>query len=337
MTQSIAVLRGDGIGPEIMDATLHVLDTLDVGLDYHFVDAGQAAFEKTGERLPQVSLDRIESCQVALKGPLATPIGSGADAINVQLRHYFTLYANVRSAISYPNLRVPYQGLDLMVVRESVEGAYPADGRRQHADKDHGAFSEVVATDGGSERIARYAYALARSLNRRRITLVHKATLFPEVSGLFLDAARRVAQDYPEIETHEMLIDQACMQLVMAPASFDMLLTTNLFGDVLSALCAGLVGGPGMTPSASIGQHVAIFEAAHGTAMDIAGHGTANPCGLLLAAARMLEHMGMQAKAVILRRAIHDTLAMREALTPDIGGQSSTREFAQAIAHRCTG
>lgn len=336
MTQSIAVLRGDGIGPDIMDATLHVLDTLDVGLDYHFFDAGQTAFDNTGERLPQATLDAIASCQVALVGPLTAPVGSGPDTINVQLRHHFALYASVRSAVSYPNMRVPYQGLDLMIVRESLEGAYPAD-RHRHVNKGHDASSEAVATRVGSERIARYAYALARSMNRRRITLVHEATLLPEVSGLFLDAARRVAQDYPEIETREMLVEHACMQLVMHPESFDMLLTTNLFGNLLAALSAGLVGGLGMSPSASIGQHIAIFEAAHGTAMDIAGRGTANPCALLLAAANMLEHMGMQARAIILRQAIRDTLAMREALTPDMGGQSSTREFAQAIARRCAG
>lgn len=336
MTQSIAIIRGDGIGPEIMDATLHVLDTLDTGLEYVFVEAGMQAFEKTGELLPEQTLETIKQCKIALKSPLMTPIGGGFSSINVQLRRHFDLYANVRPVVSYPNTRSRYSDLDLIVVRENTEGAYRSEGQTR-SDDGEVARGEIQVTRAGSERIARYAYELARSTGRKKVTLVHKANIIKQASGLFLETARKVAQEYPEIETDEMIVDNACMQLVMRPEQFDVIVTTNLFGDILSDLCAGLIGGLGLAPGANIGKDAAIFEAVHGSAPDIAGKGVANPCALLLGAAQMLDHLGMQPKAALLRQAIRDTMDACDSLTPDLGGDGSTHAFAQAIARRCNG
>lgn len=334
MKTTIAVIRGDGIGPEIMDATLRVLDALDVNLDYEFVDAGLSAYEKAGELLPQATLDAIAKHRVALKSPLTTPVGEGFSSINVELRRRFDLYANVRPAISFPNTRSRFaENVDLITVRENTEGAYAGEGQQVSED---GATATLIQkiTRKGSERIVRYAFDLAVRTGRKKVTVVHKANILKSTSGLFLKVAREVAAQYPQIQCNELIVDNCCMQLVMKPEQFDVICTTNLFGDIISDLCAGLVGGLGLAPGANIGADAAIFEAVHGSAPDIAGKGIANPCALLLGAAQMLDHLGQPDKATRLRDAIRATLAAADRLTPDLGGSGTTQTFADAIASR---
>lgn len=334
MTHTITVIRGDGIGPEIMAATLHVLDQMKLGLKYDEADAGMVALEKHGDLLPQATLDSIARNKVALKSPLTTPVGEGFSSINVQLRRHFDLYANVRPAKSFPNTKSRFpSGVDLITVRENTEGAYSGEGQQVSADGETATLIQKI-THKGSERIVRYAFELARKTGRKKVTVVHKANILKSTSGLFLKTAREVAAQYPEIECNEMIVDNTCMQLVMKPEQFDIIVTTNLFGDIISDLCAGLVGGLGLAPGANIGETGAIFEAVHGSAPDIAGKGIANPCALLLAAGQMLDHLGMPEDAARLRKAIVATLEARDNLTPDLGGEGNTMSFAEAIASR---
>jgi len=331
VSQTIAVLKGDGIGPEIMEATLRVLDALNCDLTYEFHDAGLAALDAHGTLVPPETLAAIEKHGVALKGPLTTPIGEGFSSINVQLRRHFDLYANVRPAISFPGTRSRYDDIDLITVRENTEGAYLVEGQSLSEDGET-ALSSIRVTRSGSERIVRYAFELARQRGRQKVTAVHKANIIKTSSGLFLEVARKVARDYPEIELEEMIVDNACMQLVMNPNQFDVIVTTNLFGDILSDLCAGLVGGLGLAPGSNIGSEVAIFEAVHGSAPDIAGKRIANPCALLLAAADMLDHLGMAEKGAKIRGGIREVLENdREQVTPDMGGSGNTDTFADAL------
>ncbi len=334
MTQTITVIRGDGIGPEIMDATLHVLDSMNLGLQYEYADAGLVALEKHGELLPQATLDSIRKNRIALKSPLTTPVGEGFSSINVELRKRFDLYANVRPAKSFPNTKSRFaDGVDLITVRENTEGAYIGEGQSLSEDGETALLTQKV-TRRGSERIVRYAFELARRTGRKKVTVVHKANILKSTSGLFLKTARAVAAEYADIECNEMIVDNTCMQLVMRPEQFDIIVTTNLFGDIISDLCAGLVGGLGLAPGANIGTDAAIFEAVHGTAPDIAGQGKANPCALLLGAAQMLDHLGECEKAERLRAAIIATLEAKDSLTPDLGGTGNTMSFARAIASR---
>ncbi len=333
MTQKITVIRGDGIGPEIMDATLFVLDQLKTGLEYEDADAGLVALEKHGDLMPAVTLESIARNKVALKSPLTTPVGGGFTSINVSLRRHFDLYANVRPAHTFPNTKSRFDNVDLITVRENTEGAYLAEGQEVSADGET-AFSGTRITRKGSERIVCYAFELAKSTGRKKVTAVHKANIIKSTSGLFLNVAREVAAQYPEIEFQEMIVDNCCMQLVMRPEQFDVIVTTNLFGDIISDLCAGLVGGLGLAPGANIGKDAAIFEAVHGTAPDIAGQGKANPCALLLAAAQMLDHVGQPENAERLRKAIVATMEAKDSLTGDLGGTGTTMSFAQAIASR---
>lgn len=333
MTKTIAVIRGDGIGPEIMDATLKVLDALECGLGYEFVEAGMLALERQGDLLPQSTLDAIAKHGVALKGPLTTPVGKGFSSINVALRRHFDLFANVRPAISFPGTRARFENIDIITVRENTEGAYLQEGQTLSADGEV-AESLVRNTRTGASRIVRHAFELAAKKGRRKVTAVHKANIIKTASGLFLDVAREIAQEYPQTEFNEMIVDNTCMQLVMNPWQFDVIVTTNLFGDILSDLCAGLVGGLGLAPGANIGKDTAIFEAVHGSAPDIAGKGVANPCALLLAAAEMLDHFGMVEKGRRIRNAIRETLAAHDRVTPDLGGSGTTETFADALVER---
>jgi isocitrate dehydrogenase (NAD+) len=333
MSRTIAVIRGDGIGPEIMHATLRVLDVLDAGLKYEFVDAGVAAYEKCGELLPAATLESITKHRIALKSPLSTPIGGGFASLNVELRKRFDLYANVRPAISMPGTKSRYEGIDLITVRENTEGAYIGEGQALSADGETATLTQKV-TRRGSERIVRYAFDLARSTGRKKVTIVHKANILKSTSGLFLKVAREVAANYPDIACNEMIVDNTCMQLVMNPHQFDVIVTTNLFGDIISDLCAGLVGGLGLAPGANIGTEAAIFEAVHGSAPDIAGKGIANPCALLLGACQMLDHLGLQEHAQRVRVAIRATLVAKDRVTPDLGGTGSTEGFADALIER---
>jgi len=337
MSKTIAVIPGDGIGPEIMTATLRVLDALDCGLNYDFVDAGMVALDRHGDLLPKATLDKIAEHKVALKGPLTTPIGGGFTSINVILRRHFDLYANVRPAVSFPGTRSRYENIDIITVRENTEGAYLAEGQTLSEDGEI-AQSIIRNTRKGSTRIVRYAFELAVKKGRKKVTAVHKANILKTSTGLFLNVARAIAREYPQIEFNEMIVDNTCMQLVMRPEQFDVIVTTNLFGDIISDLCAGLVGGLGLAPGDNIGEHAAIFEAVHGSAPDIAGKGIANPCALLLAAADMLDYLDMVAKGNQLRQAIRDTMIDdRDSVTPDIGGKGSTDSFADAIVKRIKG
>ena len=334
MSQTITVIRGDGIGPEIMDATLLVLEALGAGLQYEDADAGMVALEKHGELLPQATLDSIRRNRVALKSPLTTPVGGGFSSINVELRKRFDLYANVRPAKSFPNTKSRFpSGVDLITVRENTEGAYIGEGQSVSEDGETAVLTQKI-TRRGSERIVRYAFELARKTGRKKVSVVHKANILKSTSGLFLRVAREVAAEYPEIECNELIVDNCCMQLVMRPEQFDIIVTTNLFGDIISDLCAGLVGGLGLAPGANIGTEAAIFEAVHGSAPDIAGKGIANPCALLLGAAQMLDHIGQPDNATRLRKAIVATLEAKDSLTPDLGGEGTTQSFAKAIASR---
>jgi isocitrate dehydrogenase (NAD+) len=316
-----------------MKASLRVLDALDGGLQYECVEAGLGALETHGDLLPEPTLESIRRNSVALKGPLTTPIGMGFRSINVTLREIFDLYANVRPVVSMPGTRARFEDVDIITVRENTEGAYLAADARLSEDGNT-AESKMVITRKGSERVTRYAFELARKAGRRKVTLVHKANILKTVSGLFLEVARDVAKSYPEIKCEEMIVDATCMKLVMDPHQFDVIVTTNLFGDIISDLCAGLVGGLGLAPGANIGSDVAIFEAVHGSAPDIAGQKIANPCALLLTSAQMLSHLGMQDRAERLHRAVTATIAAGDRTTPDLGGMGNTDSFADAIIDR---
>jgi isocitrate dehydrogenase (NAD+) len=335
MSQLITVIAGDGIGPEITKATLRALDALDCGLEYEFMNAGLDALEKDGDLLPSATLDSIARNGIALKGPLTTPVGKGFRSVNVTLRTTFELYANVRPVISIPGTRARYEDVDIITVRENTEGAYLAAGSLVSDDGNH-AESKMIITRKGSERVTRYAFELARREGRKKVTLVHKANILKAVSGLFLDVSREVAREYPDITCEEMIVDATCMKLVMDPHQFDVIVTTNLFGDIISDLCAGLVGGLGLAPGANIGKNAAMFEAVHGSAPDIAGRKIANPCALMLAGAMMLTHLGMPEKANLLRRSIVDTIGTADRVTPDLGGKGHTDSFADAIIERIT-
>lgn len=333
MSQKITIIKGDGIGPEIMDATLRVLDQLDLDFSYEYKEAGLAALEKTGELLPQDTLDAIAKNKVCLKGPLTTPVGKGFSSINVALRRHFNLYANVRPVITFEGTKSRYDNIDILTIRENTEGAYLSDGQTINKDRTI-AESKIVVTREASENIVRYAFEIAKRAGRKKVTAVHKANIMKTTSGLFLEVAQEMAKEYPEIEFNTLIVDNTCMQLVMNPSQFDVIVTTNLFGDIISDLCAGLVGGLGMAPGANIGKEVAMFEAVHGSAPDIAGKKIANPTALILAAAMMAEHLGFVDQAQRIRLAIRETLLAKDRLTGDLGGSAQTSEFTDAVISR---
>lgn len=332
-TQTITVIKGDGIGPSIVDAALAVLDKVGCNFNYEFVDAGLTALEKTGELLPAATIDAIARNKITLKGPLTTPVGEGFTSINVTLRKKFNLYSNVRPVVSFKGTKARYENIDIVTVRENTEGMYSGAGQ---VVKNDGELAEAmsVVTREGSERIVEFAYQLARRENRKKVTIVHKANILKSTSGLFLKTARSVASRYPEIQTVEMIVDNACMQLVMNPQQFDVIVTTNLFGDILSDLCAGLVGGLGMAPGANIGTDCAIFEAVHGSAPDIAGKNLANPSSVILASVQMLDYLGMQDKAQKILAAVKEVIATGDRTTRDLGGTHGTTDFTQAVLER---
>ncbi|MDF2179645.1 isocitrate dehydrogenase [Aliiglaciecola sp. CAU 1673] len=331
--QRITVIRGDGIGPDIVDATLQILNKAGCDFAYDFADAGLVALEKHGELLPQDTLDLIAKNKVTLKGPLTTPVGEGFTSINVSLRKKFQLYANVRPVLSFKGTKARYQDIDIITVRENTEGMYSGLGQVVSADGNEAeAMSKI--TREGAERIVTFAYELAVREGRKKVTAVHKANILKSTSGLFLKVAREVAQRYPQIESTEMIVDNCCMQLVMNPHQFDVIVTTNLFGDILSDLCAGLVGGLGMAPGANIGKDCAIFEAVHGSAPDIAGKNLANPTSVILAAIQMLEYLGMADKADKIRAAVKDVIETGDRTTRDLGGSHGTTDFTEAVLER---
>lgn len=326
----IVVIPGDGIGPSIVDVTIKVLDCLGCEFNYVYADAGIVALEKQGELIPGETIATIKENKIALKGPITTPVGQGFTSVNVTLRKTFELYANVRPAVSFKGTQSRYENIDIVTVRENTEGLYSGKGQRIN---ESGTYAEAlsVMTTGGVQRVARFAYELARKKGRKKITIVHKANILKTTSGLFLRTAREIGKKYSDIETNEMIVDNCCMQLVMKPEQFDMIVTSNLFGDIISDLCAGLVGGLGMAPGANIGEKAAIFEAVHGSAPDIAGRNIANPTAIMLAAALMLDHLDMPQKSDALRRALRAVIEEGSHKTRDLGGKASTTEFTDAV------
>jgi len=331
--QTITVIKGDGIGPSIIDSALEILKAAGCDFDYEFVDAGLAALEKTGELLPQETIDTIAKNKITLKGPLTTPVGEGFTSINVTLRKQFGLYANVRPVKSFAGTKARYDDIDIITVRENTQGMYSGAGQVVSADGNEAEAMSVITREG-AEKIVTFAYELAVREGRKKVTAVHKANILKSTSGLFLKVAREVAERYPEIESTEMIVDATCMKLVMTPEEFVLIVTTNLFGDILSDLCAGLVGGLGMAPGANIGENAAIFEAVHGSAPDIAGKNLANPTSVILASIQMLEHLNMGDTAERIRSAVADVIKSGDRTTRDLGGSHGTTDFTQSVIDR---
>jgi isocitrate dehydrogenase (NAD+) len=330
------LIPGDGIGPEIVDAVIQVLDALGAPFAWDRQQGGMAGIATGGDPLPQATLDSIRHTKLALKGPLATPVGGGFRSVNVRLREEFQLYANLRPARTLvPGGR--FEDIDLVLVRENLEGLYVA---FEHyipvGDDPHAvALSSGVNTRAGSSRIIRYAFEHALKHGRKKVTLVHKANVLKALTGVFLETGRQIAQEYAgRIECDDRIVDACAMQLVLNPWQFDVIVTTNLFGDILSDLIAGLVGGLGAAPGANIGEKAAIFEAVHGSAPDIGGKGIANPTALLLAAGLMLDHVGLPDHAIQLRKAIDHVLTQDRIRTGDLGGTATTADYAKALTQR---
>ncbi|HEX9704535.1 MAG TPA: isocitrate/isopropylmalate family dehydrogenase [Gemmatimonadales bacterium] len=340
MTRPATLIRGDGIGPEITQATLEVLKALGGGgggatFDWDEQNAGAAAVGQSGSPLPNSTLDSIRRTRLALKGPLATPVGEGFRSVNVQLRQVFELYANVRPSKTIVPGR--YEGVDLVVIRENTEGMYVGFDHTIRVGDDPKAVAEAISvvTREGCRRVVRFAFEYAKRQGRKKVTLVHKANILKATSGLFLETGRQVAEEFKgAVAYDEKIVDNAAMQLVVNPHQFDVIVTTNLFGDILSDEASGLVGGLGLAPGANIGTHAAIFEAVHGSAPDIAGKGVANPAALMLAAAMMLDHVGESDAGQRLRGAIETTMVKDNVRTKDLGGSASTAEFARAVVRR---
>jgi isocitrate dehydrogenase (NAD+) len=332
MARTITVVPGDGIGPEVTDATLEVLKAAGADLEYDVQLAGLTALKELRNPLPQATLDSAEANRILLKGPLTTPSGTGFRSINVELRKIFDLYANVRPVRTIvPGGR--YDDIDLVLIRENTEGLYVGVEHYigMHGDPRAAAESVMIITRFGAERISRYAFEYARRHGRKKVTLAHKANILKYTQGLFLDVAKEVAKDFPDIEWEDRIIDATAMQLVLDPYRFDVLVMENMFGDILSDLMAGLVGGLGFAPAGNIGRDAAMFEAVHGSAPDIAGQGIANPTGLLLSACLMLDHMEQGDIAHRIREAIDSVVQGGVARTADMGGTATTKEFTEAL------
>jgi isocitrate dehydrogenase (NAD+) len=326
----VTLIRGDGIGPEVADAVVGILEAARAPLAFEVVVVGREAERTEGDPLPPRALDSIRKNKVALKGPVGTPVGKGFASVNVRLRQTLDLYANLRPVKNVPTVASRFDNVDLVVVRENTEDLYSG---LEHTVVPGVVESLKIITAKASTRIAQFAFEYSRRNGRRRVTAVHKANIMKLSDGLFLDCFRRVAEDYPDIAADDRIVDATCMRLVMNPESFDVLLLENLYGDIVSDLAAGLVGGLGVVPGANLGTEAAIFEAVHGTAPDIAGTGRANPTALLLSAILMLRHLDLAEHAERVERALLSTLAAG-IKTPDIGGSAGTKEFASEIARR---
>ena len=329
-SRTITLIRGDGIGPEVAEAVLSILDAAGAPLEFEEAIVGRAAEEAEGDPLPPRVLEAIRKNRVALKGPVGTPIGKGFASVNVRLRQALALYANLRPVKSVPSVPSRFEKVDLVVIRENTEDLYSG---LEHVVVPGVVESLKIITEVASTNIARFAFEYARKHGRKRVTAIHKANIMKLSDGLFLDCFRRVAAEYPDITADDRIVDAACMRLVMNPEVFDMLLLENLYGDIVSDLAAGLVGGLGLVPGANLGKEAAIFEAVHGTAPDIAGTGKANPTALLMSAVLMLRHLDQPGLADRIESALFATFAAG-VRTPDIGGTASTTEFARAVADR---
>lgn len=325
---TITLIPGDGIGPEITAATVSIIEASGVNITWETQILGSHALEKFGNTLPEASIESIRKNGVALKGPLTTPIGKGFTSVNVGLRKALDLYANVRPVRALPNVECRYPELDLVIVRENTEDLYAG---LEHVVVPGVVESLKIITEKASTRIARYAFEYARDNGRKKVTAVHKANIMKLSDGLFLECFYRVAKDFPDIAADDKIIDNACMQLVMRPEQFDVLVLENLYGDIVSDLAAGLIGGLGLAPGANIGEQGAVFEAVHGSAPDIAGQGIANPSALLMSAIVMLRHIGEREAAQRIEDAMMAVFIDGEVRTRDLGGKASTAEFAAAI------
>lgn len=328
MPYTITLIPGDGIGPQIIEAARRVIDAAGVPIKWETVGAGEAMIEKYGTPLPQYVLDSIKKNKVALKGPLTTPVGKGFRSVNVTLRQELSLYANVRPARNLPGVDTRFSGVDLIIVRENTEDLYAGIEHRVGRDA---AESIKVITREASTRIAHFAFALARREGRRKVTAVHKANIMKLSDGLFLECARQVAAEYSDIEFEEYIVDAMCMKLVQTPENYDVLLLPNLYGDIVSDLCAGLVGGLGVAPGANIGEDVAVFEPVHGSAPRHAGLNRVNPLATILSGVMMLKHLGEIDAADRITAAVIKVLEEKKSLTYDLGGSAGTSEMADAI------
>ncbi|MHB8157874.1 MAG: isocitrate/isopropylmalate dehydrogenase family protein [Desulfocucumaceae bacterium] len=328
MPYNITLIPGDGIGPEISQAARRVIDATGVQIQWEVVEAGAAVIPQYGTPLPDYVLDSIKKNRVALKGPLTTPVGKGFRSVNVTLRQELSLYANVRPAKTLPGITTRYENVDLLIVRENTEDLYAG---IEHRVGNDAAESIKIITRSASERIARFAFELAVKEGRKKVTAVHKANIMKLSDGLFLECVRKVAEEYPAIQFEDMIVDAMCMKLVQSPENYDVMVLPNLYGDIVSDLCAGLVGGLGVAPGANIGIEVAVFEPVHGSAPKHAGMNRVNPLAIILSGVMMLQHLGEQEAASRVSRAVDIVLKEKSSLTYDLGGSSSTSQMADAI------
>lgn len=333
MAHDLTLIPGDGIGPEITSVTIDVIKHAGADINWEVVDAGMAALEKYHDPLPQHVIDSIARNKVALKGPLTTPVGKGFRSINVALRKEFELYVNQRPAKTFTGIKTLYfDHIDLMIFRENLEEFYS--GIEHYIDSSRSAAETIgIITRRGSERIIRYAFEYAKNFNRKKVTLVHKANILKYTGGLFLDVGREIAKEYPEVHFDDKIVDNMAMQMVMNPYQFDVVVTTNLFGDILSDLASGLVGGLGLAPGANIGDGIGIFEAVHGSAPDIAGQNAANPCAVILAAVMMLNYIGELDAARRIEKAVANVIEKGTDVTRDINKVNyvGTKEMGAAL------
>lgn len=325
---TVTLIPGDGIGPEVTACAVEVIAAAGVKINWEKVELGITALEKYGTPLPEEALASVKKNKYALKGPVTTPVGKGFRSVNVGLRQALNLYANLRPVKSFPGIPSPFSSIDLVVVRENTEDLYAG---IEHNIGKVAAEAVKIITKEASDRIARFAFQYARDHRRKKVTAVHKANILKLSDGLFLETCEAAAQEYPDIEFSDRIIDALCMDLVLAPHKYDVLVLPNLYGDIVSDLCAGLAGGLGLVPGANIGTEGAVFEAVHGSAPDIAGKGIANPTALMLCGAMLLDQLGEKAAAAKIREGIEKVIGEKIALTRDLGGSSSTGEFTEAV------
>ena len=328
MAHEVTLIPGDGIGPEIVEATRRVVDASGAAIDWHVVDAGQDIMGKYGTPLPDHVLESIRQNGVALKGPITTPIGSGFRSVNVALRKELDLYVNLRPALTIPGVKSRYEGIDLVVVRENTEDLYAG---VEHRVGEDAAESIKIITRKASERVIRFAFEYARRESRKKVTVVHKANILKYTDGLFLETGRQVAAGYDDVGFEDRIVDNMCMQLVQKPELYDVMVMPNLYGDIVSDLCAGLVGGLGVAPGANIGDKIAVFEPVHGSAPKYAGKNKANPTATILSAVLMLKHIGEAAAAKRVFESVRQVIGAGERVTYDLGGVAGTSEIADAI------
>lgn len=326
--KTITVFKGDGIGPEITDAVIEILKAAHAPLNYEFFNVGAAKYERNGALIPEEAFQSFEKTHLLLKSPITTPIGKGFRSLNVTLRKKYDLYANIRPAKSNAAVPTPFPNVDIVTFRENTEGLYVGVEYKINDDTVH---AIKIITRKASERIIRAAFEYAVSHNRKKVTCVHKANILKMTDGMFLDIFKTIAKEYPQIESDDKIVDNTCMQLVMHPETMDVIVTPNLYGDILSDLTSGLIGGLGLMPSMNIGDKYAMFEAVHGSAPDIAGKHIANPTALLWSACMLLEYIGETAIAANIRQAVDRVLAEKQYLTPDLGGSASTEAYRDAV------